>query len=254
MKEILIGALSFLCLAAAGIGAMVLHSRLPEKHLRDDTQATIRLVANIFVVMTSLVLGLMMNSARNTYESIDHNIHAFATDLVLLDRAVRAVGPEGEETRRRLVAYVQRAVGDAPVVENDSSAELLLEEVGTTLRAIKPADDQKAAIWNDARQLYREVVHQRWIIIEQSEGALPTPLVALVIAWLVAIFASFGYRAPKNAVVATTLVLAAFLMAGSIYLMLDMDVPSSGLIQASNRSLQRVLADLQQGNGPMPVR
>jgi len=246
MKEILIAGLTFLCLAAAGIGAMVMHGRLPERHLQEDTNATVRLVANIFVVMTSLVLGLMMNSARNTYESIDHNIHAFATDLVLLDRALRALEPESEETRRRLVAYVQRAVGDMPVVESDRSAELLLDEVGTTLRAITPADDQKAAIWNDARQIYREVVHQRWIIVEQSEGALPMPLVGLVIAWLIVIFASFGYRAPKNAVVTTTLMVGAFLMAGSIYLMLDMDVPSSGLIQASNRSLQRVLADLQQ--------
>ena len=68
----------------------------------------------------------------------------------------------------------------------------------------------------------------------------------LVIAWLVLIFATFGYRAPQNATVVIVLTTGAILMAGSIYLMLDMDTPSSGLIRASGEPLLRASAEIGQ--------
>jgi hypothetical protein len=37
---------------------------LPAYYRHDDTLNVVRLIANIFVVMTSLVLGLMINSAK----------------------------------------------------------------------------------------------------------------------------------------------------------------------------------------------
>ena len=52
----------------------------------------IRLVANNLVVMTSIVLGLMLNSAKDTLEADNRNIHAPATDLILLDRTLKALG------------------------------------------------------------------------------------------------------------------------------------------------------------------
>lgn len=246
MNEIQVTILSFLCLTIAGIGSLLSYSWLPAKHLQEDTNATIRLLANVFVVITSLVLGLLTNSAKNTFESIDHNIHTFATDLILLGRTLRSIGSGADDTHRLLVAYVQRAVAHVPVVEADREAERLLNEVGSSLQTIRPDDDQKAAIWNDARQLYREVVHQRWVIIEQSDGTIPAPLIVIVIIWLMLIFASFGYRAPRNSTVVTMFVISAFLIAGSIFLVLDMDVPTSGFIQASSEPLQRVLAELQK--------
>ncbi len=45
------------------------------------------------------------------------------------------------------------------------------------------------------------------------------------IAWLTIIFASYGYRAPKNAIVVSMLFLSALLISGSLYLVLDMDIP-----------------------------
>jgi hypothetical protein len=47
----------------------------------------------------------------------------------------------------------------------------------------------------------------------------------MVVGWLVLIFGSFGYRAPQNAVVLTSLVLASALISGALYLIVDMDAP-----------------------------
>src|SRR6516162_885205 len=80
---------------------------------------------------------------------------------------------------------------------------------GTSLRAIRVSDEQKVALWNDARQLYRQVVRQRWVVIDEYGGTIPPLLITMVILWLAIIFASFGYRAPRNTSVTASFFLSA---------------------------------------------
>ena len=99
MREALIAVMIFLCLAAAPLASMAVWPRLPARHRDDDTNNVVRLAANLFGVMTSLVLGLMINSAKQTFESIDHNVHAYATEMILLDRVLRQYGPDTDTVR-----------------------------------------------------------------------------------------------------------------------------------------------------------
>jgi hypothetical protein len=59
--------------------------------------------SNLFLVMTSLVLGLMLNSAKNTLDTNNRNLCSPATDITLLDRIMRGLGPEAEDARRQLL-------------------------------------------------------------------------------------------------------------------------------------------------------
>jgi hypothetical protein len=244
MYEYLVAGSIFLCLVVASIGSLLVSEKLPAPYRHDDTNNVVRLAANIFVVTTSLVLGLMLNSAKNTFEAVDRNMHAFATDLILLDRSLRHYGPGASDARKQLAAYLQQAVkgtwgvDGAPVLD-DRAAERLLEGVGNALADLTPADPVHADIARAAQINFETVVRRRWVLIEESEGALPAAFLVMLTAWLVLIFASYGYRAPQNAAVVATLVTAAFLIAGSIYLMLDMAVPFSGPIKISPAPLLR---------------
>jgi hypothetical protein len=246
VRELFVAIATFLCLLCAAVGGLLGSAKLRSRHLEDDTNATVRLIANIFVVMTSLVLSLMMNSARNTLELNERNVDALATDLILLDRLMQALGSKADPARRHLVEYVQASLKDANIAEKDPQEEGYLDAVGTSLREIRVSDDQQTALWNDARQLYRQTVQQRWVVVDASGGTIPTPLIILVIAWLVMIFGSFGYRAPRNAIVIGYFGIAALLMSGTLFLILDMDAPTMGLIQVSNQPFQRALAELQR--------
>jgi hypothetical protein len=221
-------------------------TRLPSEHSQDDTRSVVRLVANLFVVMTSLVLGLTLNSAKNTFETNNRDIRTLATELILLDRTMRALGPEAEDARRHLVEYVQTSLNRSNILEEDPQAEASLEAAGSSLMAILVSDEQKVALWNDARQLYRQVVQQRWVVLDQYGGTIPPPLITVVILWLAIIFASFGYRAPHNTIVTTSFLLAALLISATLYLILDMDTPASSMTQASSLPFQRALAQLQR--------
>jgi hypothetical protein len=233
------------CLTAAAFAGLF-GAAIHRRPAQDDINATLRLVANIFVVMTSLLLGLMLNSAKNTFETDNRNVHALATDLILLDRTMKALGPQANEARRHLTEYVRTSLTDASILEENSRAEALLNAAGASLRAIQVSNDQQVSLWNDARLLYRQIVRQRWVVIDQSGGTIPKPLIVMLIVWLAAIFASFGYQAPRNRLVASSFVIAALLISAALYLIVDMDGPATGLIRTSNAPFQRALAQFQR--------
>jgi hypothetical protein len=245
MHELLVASAVFICLVAAALISFLVSDRMPERDRQDDTHTVVRLAANIFVVATSLVLGLMMTSAKNTFESVDQSVHAFATELILLDRSLKRYGPEADEVRRRLAAYVHQAAhvtwegpNGLPGVE-DRVAESLLEDLEASFAAMRPSDPVRIQLWRDVQANLQNVVRRRWSLVEESEGTIPPALLVVVTSWLAVIFASFGYRAPRNAVVITTLVAAAFLIAVAFYLILDLDQPFAGAIEVSSAPLQR---------------
>ncbi|CAB3711007.1 bestrophin-like domain [Achromobacter kerstersii] len=249
MEVFWIGVAIFFSTLAAALSMMYLYPVLAPHHRNDETNNIIRLVANVFVVMTSLVFGLMINSAKNTFASIDSDVHAYATGLIIFERTLRTYGPPAEVAKAHLVTYVEQAVAnpywdDRGRLHLKSEVSEHLDKVGIALNVIKPDDRLHEAMLGEIRQQYHALVAQRWKILEQSDGAIPGPLIGMLAAWMTLIFATFGYRAPKNRVVVGMLVVASFLIASSVYLVLDMDIPFHGPIQVSDAPIRRALAQI----------
>lgn len=251
MTEIILTLSVFAALATAAFAARWASTRMRAHHVSEETNTVVRLVAGLFVVMTSLVFGLLINSSRASFETLGDQVQSYAARLILLDRTLAAVGPEADDARRLLAGYVQAAVDNPARVQRNESlrsyqAEDRLRAVSDSFSAIVPADDRSRALLDDAARRYRDIVEQRWTIIEAGQGRLPIQLTLMLAGWLVLIFASFGYRAPRNAVIDLTFVSAAALIAGSLYLVLDMNVPFSGPMQISDLPLRQALAELRR--------
>lgn len=249
MNEVRIAIFVFLCLTVASLGTLFFYERLPLHQRQDDTQTVVRLIANIFVVMTSLVLGLMISSAKGKFDAVNRDVHSYATELILLDRMLTFYGPEANGVRQRLATYAERAANGHWTAEgglSDKTSEQLIEDIGVSLRALAPEGGAQLSVWNDIREQYRKVLELRWSLVEQAEGSIPRPLVLMLVAWLVLIFATFGFRAPRNAVVVTSFIAAAALIGGAIYLIVDMDSPFQGPIQISPAPLERALAEMRR--------
>ncbi|WP_068828431.1 bestrophin-like domain [Pseudomonas sp. BMS12] len=240
----------FACLLSASLVMMYWSPRLSARHRDEETNTVVRLVANIFVVMTSLVFGLMINSAKNTFEAIDTNLHAYATSLIIFDRTLKNYGDAAQDTRANLATYLEHAIanpyrGDEALQHRRSPATQYLDDIGVTLAAITPQSRYQETILSDLRQQYHSLIEQRWRIVEQSEGTIPLPLIGMLLAWMTLIYASFGYRAPRNPMVISMFAISALLIAASVYLVLDMDIPFHGPIQISDAPLRRALAEMQ---------
>jgi Protein of unknown function (DUF4239) len=243
---------TLVCLFGSAMVGLLLFEFVPPHHRSEETRNVIRLIANIFVVMTSLVMGLMINTAKNRFDGINRDLHAYATNLILLDRTLVDIGPETMAVRERLRAYVARAAvqgsftSSDPMLVSDVTSEQLLTAVGAALRSISLSDDQRVAMRTDAQQEYRKILELRWALIEQADGSIPLLLLVMVICWLVLIFGSFGYGAPRNATVILSLLLAAGMIAAALDLILDLDGPFTGSISISSAPLQRALAEIQR--------
>src|SRR5581483_3164992 len=251
MREIVFALFIFICLSMASLSCLGLYEKLPIHHRGEDTHNVVRLAASVFVVMTSLVLGLLINSVKDTFEAVDRDVHTFATELVILDRTLRLYGAETNATREYLITYAQQALDDTwsskgGPVNDDRAAEHIMNEAETAFMAIKAVDMDHAELWREAQLHLQRIVELRWTLIGESSGRVSPALVAILIAWLMLIFASFGYRAPRNPVVITTLVLSAFLISCSLYLVLDMDTPFSKPIQVSPAPLKRAVAYMRR--------
>jgi hypothetical protein len=244
--ELLVAASAFFCMLGAVFVGFKIHSQYCASKTHSQTQEMIGLISNMFVVVTALVLGLMLNSAKGTFEKNNNNVRALASQIILLDRTMRSLEPEAAAARGHLLAYILTSLKEPNIVEEDPEAAASLEAAGASLRAIHVSDDQKLTLWNEARQLYRQVLQQRWVVVDTSGGTIPTPMIVLLILWLSAAFAGFGYRAPDNAIVRVSFLMAALLISGGLYVICDMDTPSSGLFRTSNLPFQRALAHLQR--------
>ena len=60
MHQTLIASAVFIALIGAAFGALFISELFPPHYRHDDTHNVVRLAANIFVVTTSLVLGLLL--------------------------------------------------------------------------------------------------------------------------------------------------------------------------------------------------
>ena len=251
MGNVTLSTLTFALLSSVAILCMYLHPRLAEHHRDSETAAAVSKIANIFVVITSLVFGLLITSSKTTFESVDRNIHIYATELVLLDRLLRNYGSDASNARAALKAYVEEAIAHPAQTDElahikEDTAGHALDLVGMAIDQIQPVDSFHERLFANAQSYYREVVRQRWVIVEQSEGVIPKPIICMLIAWLTLIFASFGYRAPKNAVVISMVLLSAMLISASLYLILDMDIPFRGPIRISYEPYSRALNEMRE--------
>jgi hypothetical protein len=248
--DILVGLIVFVCLLAASLGSRALYERVPRRHRTGETEGVVRLFGGFFVVMTSLVLGLMLNTAKNTLEAADKGVHAYAVQLILFDRAMREYGvKETAAARESLLAYAKQAAVRMAQTDPDLSsktANTLLRDTAEAVQNLRPADSEHASLKRELERRFSTIYEMRWSLVEQAEGTVPAPLVVMVTLWLILIFASYGFRAPKNRFVAASFVVSSLLIASAIYMMLDMDVPFDGLIQVSPAPLEHVVAELSR--------
>src|SRR5262249_19089834 len=105
-----ISAIVFACVAGSAVGGMLLRRLLPEHHLSAESQELMKLGTGLIGTMAALVLGLMVSSAKSSYDAQATNFMQLSVKLILLGRALAHCGPEANELRKMLHGSVERIV------------------------------------------------------------------------------------------------------------------------------------------------
>ena len=245
-------AVSLICLVCSFGGAlfgMRISKVLPASHLSDSSRDTLKVMTGLMATLAALILGLLTASAKASYDRANDDFRQLAAKTILLDRALAEYGPETKEVRASLLnAYKARMDQLFPKVGMDAHPgplerrPLQVEQIESRLRALLPPSDAKRAHMERALQILDQMANSGWILtIEESDTALPAPMLVVLIAWLAAMFVGFGMLAPRNATVGVALLVGALSVSASIFLIEEMNHPLDGMIQISGTPLRDAL-------------
>jgi hypothetical protein len=235
-------------LVGGALVGMMLRAVLPEHHLSQDSKDVVKLGMGLIGTMAALVLGLLVASAKSSFDAQRNGLAQLSANLMLLDRILAHYGPEAKECRAQLRETVTTLLdqlwpenrGQGGQVEPTATSESLYERI----QDLSPSNDSQRTLQSMALKTGVDVAQTRWLLSAQKGSAIPVPFLVVLVFWLAVLFASFSMFARPNATVVVALVFCALSVAGAIFLILELDRPFDGLIQLSSDPLRRALAQL----------
>jgi hypothetical protein len=253
MSSLTLALISAACIFGGVVLGMVLRHLLPDHHLSNDSKDTVKLAAGMIATLSALVLGLLVSSAKGTFDTVGSEITQGAAKIILLDRTLASYGSATQEAREQLhrsvTAGIQAIWPEIKTAEPGMTTFERangMEQVQAQLRELTPANDTQRQLLASAQQISGELLQFRWLLIEQTQNALPAPFLVMLIFWLTMLHLSFGLFAPRNATVVVVLLVCALSVSGAVFLILEMNHPLSGFIKVSGAPMLKALEHLGQ--------
>ncbi|MFZ0657347.1 MAG: hypothetical protein WAM05_01450, partial [Candidatus Binataceae bacterium] len=242
-----IGFIVLACVFGGALLGMALHLILPEHHLSPDSKDVIKLGMALTSMMSALVLALLINSAKSSYDAQRNEVRQISANVILLDRVLAHYGPETKKAREMLANTVAEMISRI-WPDSHSGGNELQPNMGAgegfydAIQELSPQNEVQRSLQAQALRMSIELGQTRWLLFEQAGSSIPMPFLVLMVFWVTVIFLSFGLFAPRNATVVATIFLCAFSVSGAIFLILELDRPFGGLIQISDAPLLNAVA------------
>src|ERR1700746_2222499 len=99
MSSITISLIVFACVFGGALLGIWLHAVLPQHHLGADSKDIVKLGMGLVGTMAALVLGLLVASAKGSYDAQSAELTQLSANIALLDRGLALYGPETREER-----------------------------------------------------------------------------------------------------------------------------------------------------------
>jgi hypothetical protein len=251
MSSFVVALIAFAFVFGGAVVGLSLSTVLPPDHLSDESKDVIKLGIGLIGTLAALVLGLLIALAKGSYDRKNDELKGICVDIIALDRVMLHYGPEASAARELLRRFAasrlefiwpkDKSVA-ATLDHSDAAAEL--EGLLDKLRELVPKSEPQRLRQTRALQLAANLAQTRWLLTEQGESSIPKHFLVVLIFWLMVILAGFGLFAPRNATVIAVLFVSALSVSGSIFLILEMDRPFSGVITVSNAPLRNALENL----------
>lgn len=253
MSPLSFAAFVFLATFVAAMLGFRLQKMVPESYTDDATEGNVKVVLGMLSMLTSVVLGFVTAEAKNSFDNAAKIISDTAVRVVSIDRVLADFGDEANAIRGRIRQETQRWVDRINSPAGDVNVDLgvikrgeELEDLVGDIKALKPSSDHLAQDQARAVDLATEILHDRWLLTTDRAAATPTVFLIVVLVWLGLEFFIFGlFASPTPPVVLATFV-GAVTVASAMFLVLDLEGPTSGPMRVSTKSLERAIAILGQ--------
>ena len=242
------GLVAAFLLAATATGRR-LRRVLPDDHRSEQTRDTVKLAMGLVATMTALLLGLLVSSAKSSYDATRGQVIQMAARVAYLDRLLVEYGPDAADIRSKLRVMTEGAIRRIWPEGKETRSQLAPErhagdEFYYAILRLSPQDDMQRTYKAQAASVAAELGQSREQLLAQSVPSIATPLLVVVVTWLMLIFLGFSLIAPANATATLSLMVSALSVSGAIFLILELDQPFAGLMRISSEPMLRALSQL----------
>lgn len=251
MTSVLVAGVVFLFTFGGFLFGMWLHRVLPPSHAEAESREIIKVATGLLATLAALVLGLLVASAKSNFDTQEAGYEQLAANILVLDRLLAHSGP-GADLARQALKNAATATADSLWPANGLTPKSLdnaaISAAGSAAYAaiqnMAPQNDAQRAVQSQALSMTSELSRTRWLLSEQQDSSSSIPFMLVLIFWLTAIYCSFGLFAPLNRIVIFVMLICTMSNAGAIFLIIDLNQPSSGLIQASGAPVRYAISQL----------
>jgi len=237
----------------AALVGMVLHVKLPDRHLDSDSRDVVKLVMGLIATMSALVLSLLIASASTSYDRQSNELKTLSANIILLDRTLESYGPGAKDVRDRLRDVVRQTHdriwspdGVRPEALNSMETRNAAKANIEQLHSLSPTTDVQRMMQSRAIQQSDGITQARLLMFEQLGGSIPVPFLTVLVFWICMLFLGFGLFSSANPTVAVALLVGAVSVACAIFLILELNDPYGGLMRISDAPLLNALAQIGQ--------
>src|SRR5215831_7652472 len=203
MSAAAISSITFACVLGGALFGMFLRASLPEHHLSMDSKDFVKLGTGLIATMAALVLGLLIASAKNSYDIQRNELTQVSASIIVLDRLMSNYGPETKEVRDLLRRSVVGALNQmwpehrsqaAARLEPGVSSDALHDEI----YRLSPHNEDQRLLKSQALTIILNLRQTRWLELEQRRGSsIPMAVLAMLVFWLAIIRQLRALRAPQ---------------------------------------------------------
>jgi hypothetical protein len=217
MSALLISLLVFALILGGALVGVVVRPLLSEEHLHPDSKDVVKMATGLIGTLAALVLGLLIASAKSSFDQKTSQIKQMTATIILLDDLLAQYGPEATPARNLLRRSIQPLANriwqeeenkNGKLVHFESSAEALAFE--NVLERLSPKDDAQRSLQSRAIQAFTDGAQTRLQLFAQ----------------------------------AASLFVCALSFACAIFLILELDNPFTGLMGISSATLRSALLPL----------
>src|SRR5438128_866804 len=171
---------------------MILRAVLHERHLSADSKDVVKLGTGLIGTMTALVLGLLIASAKSSFDTQRNGLAQLSANLIFLDRILVHYGPATSAAREMLRASVADMLhrtwpedGSRPGQgQAGAGTEGRYEGLYERIQGLSPKDDAQRALQAHALKVGTDIAQTRWLLFAQKGSSIPIPFLVVMVSWL----------------------------------------------------------------------
>ena len=248
--------IAFLTFGLAVVGILLgsfMQRMLPEGHLSSDSKEVVKLSMGVVATLAALVLGLLVASAKSTYDARESEINQITANVILLDNLLAKYGEEAQAARASLRQAIPPVVDkiwkegqSVPLQSTPFKAAAEGEALYQRIQELQPNSDIQRGLQARIIQVTNDLMQSQFLLFSHLGSSIPAPFLAVLLLWLIILFVGFSLMAPANATTLASLVICALSVSAAIFLILELNEPFSGLMVIRSEPLRNALTPLSQ--------